>query len=432
MPLVRLAVSMDGENIKKKYKTLRDEILAQKKSSANEKLLRNIKRIRSIEEMMPLSCIMRRNHGIKVNVNEPLSMFLKWKDCNFSHTILSRIPFDSMKPVQMQVIPYILEEESVCVISETGSGKTLSFVLPYAQILSGTSILLVLVPTKELAKQVYKEFQKYMQGCILVTSDSAFERQRRDLQVAHVIVATIGRLVEHLSFRTIDPTRIEYLVVDEMDKILGDGFEEDFSFIWESISPKATQLFSATISPYVSNFGINTVITVGKANKINPKIALEFVEAGSKVDMIGRFLEQYRPKGSAMIVFCNQIKTCEFLEGKFQDLVALHGKKPDAHRKDVMQKISEGRIRYLVCTDVASRGIDFESVDLVVNYDFPKKIETFIHRAGRTGRSTGKGRCVSFLCKNDTEMYKELRLLALECNFELPAFVKNESPMLLK
>lgn len=421
---------MDKEELRRKYKAVQEEVLNIKTRSTDEKLLRNINKIKNIEKMVTSSALTRKKYGINVNVRSPLDMHLKWSDCNFSYTVLSKIPFSNMRPVQMQVIPYILAQKSVCAISETGSGKTLSFVLPYTQLLYKSCMLLVLVPTKELAKQVHEEFQKYMEHAVLVTSNSVFEEQIRCLQTAQVVVATIGRIVEHLSFRTFDLTKINYLVVDEMDKILGDGFEKEFEFIWESISPKAIQLFSATNSPKISKFGISTMITVGKANRINPRVALEFLEAESKPEMLNVFLGQYRPKTTTMIIFCNQINTCEFLESKFSSLAVLHGKKTTDYRREIMKKISEGRIRYLVCTDIASRGIDFEDVDLVINYDFPRTIETFIHRAGRTGRSI-KGKCVSFLCKEDVIMYNELKLLAAECRFELPSFVREKKTICL-
>lgn len=408
-----------------KLTRIQKEVLSILEKSAEARLHRSAKMFQT-SEMLSHSDVLRNKHQIQILCTDKLDMLTRWSDCGLSKKILDRIPFKDMKPVQMQVIPYILAERSVCVLSETGSGKTLAFVLPYAHMLSSVDVLLIIVPTRELASQVHAEFQKYLVSSVLITGGDAFEKQRSCMQASRVIVSTMGRLVEHLSFRTIDIRCIRYLVVDEMDRILADGFEDDFVRIWKSMSLKATQLFSATASSRIAKVGIRATIVVGRVGAINPNVNLEFLEAGAKHEMLSVLMSRYREKSKVMMVFCNSASTCEHLSTLFPFLTVLHGKKPADYRKKVMEMVQKGRVRYIACTDVAGRGLDIEGVDLVVNYDLPKDIETFIHRAGRTGRKT-PGCCVSFVGKDDASIRRDLVALSLECNFAIPEFMRKRS-----
>lgn len=415
------------------YTKLKKDLLSEKIENLNRKLSKKLVELETSEKASKdKSALLREKYNITILSNQKtLDMFSKWIDCGFRNEILDNIPFKTMKPIQMQSIPYILAEESVCVLSETGSGKTLSFVLPYAQILSEKSVLLVIVPTKELADQIYFEFTNYHTNPILITGSSSFEKQRSSVNKSNVIISTIGRLIDHLSFRTIDFKSIDYLVVDEVDKMLSDGFYEDFKAIWKQLKPKASQFFSATKTPKITSLGIKQFIILGKVNRINPRIKLEFLNPACKNLAMQDIMSRYRSPDKIMLVFCNRIKTCENLEQKFCNLVVLHGKKPSEYREGVIKKVMDGRIRYLVCTDVAGRGIDFKNVDLVINYDFPREIDTFVHRAGRTGRSID-GTCISFLGQEDVPIYKDLKALASECGFSLPEFIAERKEYILR
>lgn len=409
-----------------KLTRMQEEVLRKLEAIAEARLRRSAKMLQA-SETLSHSDVLRNRHQIQILCTDALDMLTRWSDCGLSQEILDRIPFRDMRPVQMQVIPYILAERSICVLSKTGSGKTLAFVLPYTRMLSGEDMLLVIVPTRELAAQVHAEFQRYLVPSVLITGGVAFEQQRPCMQAARVVVSTMGRLVEHLSFRTIDTRRIRYLVVDEMDRILADGFEDDLVRIWRSMSLRATQLFSATASSRIGKVGVRAMIVVGSVGAVNPSVGLEFMEAGAKHEMLGALLAQYRERSRVMMVFCNSARTCEHLGTLFPSLTVLHGKKPADYRRRVMEMVREGRVRYIACTDVAGRGLDIEGVDLVVNYDLPKDIETFIHRAGRTGRKT-QGRCVSFVGRDDASMRRELAALSQECNFAIPEFMRERGP----
>lgn len=412
------------------YAELRQNILREEARRTNEALDRNIAALQRHDKKRSPSDALRKEHSISISCGESLDMVTEWSECGFPQAIVDKIPFRDMRPVQMQVIPYILAEKSICVLSETGSGKTLSFVLPYAAVLRQDAVLLVIAPTRELASQIHNEFHRYLACSVLVVGGAMFEKQRVLLQTAQVIVCTIGSISEHMSFRTIDFARVKYLVVDEMDKMLDDGFEDDLMRIWRNMSLKATQLFSATRSPRIGKIGVRTLIAVGRTNRINPKVGLVFLQPDSKPEMLSTLLSEYRVKDRMMMVFCNEIKTCELLEKKFPNLTILHGKKSAEYRNKTMESIRSGNVRYLVCTDVAGRGIDIQNVDVVINYEFPKSIETFIHRAGRTGRNI-VGACVSFLTKDDAPMYKEIELLAAERSIDLPDFMVEKKEYVL-
>ncbi|RVD93223.1 pre-mRNA splicing ATP-dependent RNA helicase [Tubulinosema ratisbonensis] len=332
-------------------------------------------------------------------------------------------PHKYLTSIQEKAIPMILNEQSGSFISPTGTGKTLSYVLPYIKlILENHQSLLVVLPTKELCSQVEKIFKSCFElfyefnkevifiekkralttlepkrkktlalQSIILSSDNDFDKERINLRsFPNVILCTPGRLKRHFEERSIDFSKISYLVLDEMDKILFDGLEEDFLVVYRALELKCAHFFSAT----ENKLNFFDSIKVGNSNILNEKIQTQFLFV-KKEQKLQKLLEIF-DRNKKILIFCNTIETAN-LVSKEIDLPVLHSSVKE--RNFLYNQFINNQIS-LVCTDLLGRGLDFKDVDLVINFDFPIKKEGFIHRAGRTGRFF-PGKCVSLICKDD-------------------------------
>lgn len=393
-----------------------------------DRLNKNVATLRKLDLQKSPSQLFRKKNKVSIfHEPNPPEIISSWADSKLLPAVSRRIDLDQVRPVQMQIIPFVLERKSISVLSETGSGKTLSYVIPYINMLhESCDVLLVIVPTKELTIQVEAEFNRFSDLTVCsISGGKDFADQRTKLRTANVIVATLGRLKEHLEHMNIDIETIKYLVVDEMDRIMCEDMEEDFMFVFRKLHfLVAKQMFSATKTFTLEKVGIKTEVVFGQINQINQMVDLKFVEISEKDKLLLEYLSLYRDNSKMMLIFCNKIATCEEIESRFGKFGVriLHGKKDSNYRESVLRELSGKEIRYLVCTDVAGRGVDFKNVDYVINYDFPSTIERFIHRAGRTGR-TSRGICVSFLSKLDVVMYPEIRTLLNRASLNIPEFL---------
>lgn len=332
-------------------------------------------------------------------------------------------PHKYLTPIQEKAIPKIINETSGCFISPTGSGKTLAYVLPYLKlILENNHSLLVILPTKELCYQVesvfmkcYDLFYEYTKEVIFIekkratttleakqtkplkfdrlilSSDNDFEKERINLlKLPNVIIATPGRLKRHCEEKTFNIKQIKYLVLDEMDKILFDGLEEDFLFVYEKLYLKCAHFFSAT----ENKLNFFDTVKICHTGILNEKIKTEFiyVKKEEKIDKIREIFD----KNLKILIFCNTIESAEEVS-KELDMPVLHS---GVKQRNYLYNLFVNNQISLVCTDLLGRGIDFKDVDMVINYDFPLKKENFVHRAGRTGRFY-PGICISLVTKDD-------------------------------
>lgn len=373
-----------------------------------------------IHKIKGLEIIKLRLNQIKANIKEKEVKRRSFKDFGLPEI------YKYSTSVQEIAIPHIFNEKNVTIISPTSTGKTLSYVLPYIQkLLENDLCLLVILPTKELCYQVkdifddcskfFEEFNKEVtfiekKGAVttleakqtrpnilyslVLCSDNLFEQERINLQKdLHVIISTPGRFKRHISENSLDLSKINYLVLDEMDKILFDGLEEDFLFIYKSLNLKAAQFFSAT----ENDFNFFETIKVGKTGVLNEKIQNKFifVKKEDKLEKLNDILN----KRQKTLIFCNKIEEANELSKKI-GLNVLHS---NVKERGLLYNSFLQNNFSIVCTDLLSRGLDFKDVDVVINYDFPHKAETFIHRAGRTGRFY-KGLCISFITKEDLQL----------------------------
>lgn len=335
---------------------------------------------------------------------------------------LQALGYLELTKIQREVIPLVLEGYNVIGKSKTGSGKTAAFAIPLCEKVSWEENLpqvLVLEPTRELAVQVQDEFfqigRKKRLKIPALFGGFPIEKQIQTLrQKSHIIVGTPGRIMDHARRETLKFTNISYLVIDEADLMLDMGFAEEVGDII-ALLPEHLQilLFSATMNEKVEGLIKNhvkeakMVIQEDTKEEENPIVQVLYeTEQEEKYKVLKELLMQENPK-SAMI-FCG---TKEMVNVLFQKLRRdrifcgmIHGDLEQKERLKTVEAFRRGGFRYLIATDVAARGIDFEEIELVVNYDFPTGRETYVHRIGRTGRNGKEGRAISLICQEDKKM----------------------------
>ncbi len=333
---------------------------------------------------------------------------------------LNSLNYEKMTPIQQASIPTILKKEDIIAKAKTGSGKTLAFSLPLVLNIKAKQQhpqALIIAPTRELSEQIATEIKRiarYKPDVKVTTlyGGTSLTKQLESLQKgADIIVGTPGRLLDHFSRESFELKEIKTLILDEADRMLDMGFADDILKLVSNLPKKRqTLLFSATYPEDISK------LTQKVLN--NPiKIELEEQEKELKIEEYA-FLVENKDKAlintlqsfqpNLAIIFCNtKIKTtevAEMLNEKGFDVATLNGDLEQYERQEMLLQFSNGSLPVLVATDLASRGLDIESVELIVNYDFPHKSEDYTHRIGRTGRANKEGLAVS-LC-NDYEKSK--------------------------
>lgn len=339
---------------------------------------------------------------------------------------LKDLGFFAPNDVQERFIPMAKNGADVLCKSETGSGKTLAYVLPIVNAIcslkdqlesenqSGTKFALkalVCAPTKELVLQIKHVFDDFCKSVDIKTcaiiGGSDFTRQRMALKTAEIVIGTTGRLLDHLDRRTIKLNNLKFFVLDEADEMLDMGFVDDIMKI-EKACPKQRQnfLLSATFDEKVKNLASSfmknpQIIEMTKDNKVVSKISQCYVlcKKNGKFETIVKFLKNlYKEK---VIIFVNTKKMAEELNAKLKQKEIycefISGDLLLRERKRVMDRFRSGENDILIATDVASRGLDIENVNFVINYDMPQEKDIYIHRVGRTARAGKDGVSLSLI-----------------------------------
>jgi ATP-dependent RNA helicase RhlE len=319
-------------------------------------------------------------------------------------------------PIQRQAIPLILGGSDLIGCAETGTGKTAAFLLPIIERIStapGESVrVLILAPTRELASQTASNLQsldpKKRVGSVTLIGGASMGGQLKDLrQRSSVVIATPGRLLDHIERGTIDLTRITTLVLDEADRMLDLGF---WPAICEVIArlpeQRQTLLFSATISPAVEKMArsimrrprIADVSPLGRAAATVDQSAYP-VAMESKTALLLHLLE--REHYSRVLVFTRTRRGAErlshILNARKHRVGRIHADRTQSQREAALRGFREGRYSVLIATDIAARGIDVEAISHVINYDVPETPEDYVHRIGRTGRAGSPGRALTLI-----------------------------------
>jgi ATP-dependent RNA helicase DeaD len=338
---------------------------------------------------------------------------LRYSAMNLSDGILRALGeknFTFATPVQAGAIPYFMDWQDVIAKAPTGSGKTFAFGIPMVEHCDrseDTIQSLILAPTRELAMQIQQEMRElcaYMPGIrtICLYGGQPIGPQITDLKKRpQIVVATPGRLMDHMKRRTVRLNAVRTVVLDEADRMLDMGFIKDVTYILDMIKGrKNLGMFSATISREVMDISWvyqrdPVEITVRPVEEDKPDIAQYLVEVdqAGKVDMFVKLLE--RAQTDRVIAFCNTKnmtdRLCGLLQMRNISAKPIHGDLPQKLREAALQEFRDGKFRILVATDVAARGLDIDDVDTVINYDMPEENEFYIHRIGRTGRAKKTG-----------------------------------------
>ncbi|NIG99301.1 MAG: DEAD/DEAH box helicase [Buchnera aphidicola (Periphyllus acericola)] len=337
--------------------------------------------------------------------------------------VLDEIGYKEPSPIQKKCIPYLLNKNDVLGMAQTGSGKTAAFSLP---LLHNIKIslrfpqILVLTPTRELAIQVSEAFSLFSKYLPQIHVLPLYGGQRYELQLnalkrgPQIVVGTPGRLLDHLKRKTLNLFKLNTLVLDEADEMLRMGFIEDVENILSQI-PKSRQtaLFSATMPDAIRRISRRFMknpkeIRIHSSVTNRPNIIQKYwLVNKQKTDGLIRFLET--ENFSATIIFVrtknSTVEISEVLEKNGYNCSALNGDMNQSLREKTLDRLKKGKLDILIATDVAARGLDVDRISLVINYDVPMDVESYVHRIGRTGRAGREGKALMFV------EYREIRLL---------------------
>ncbi len=334
--------------------------------------------------------------------------------------------YERPTPIQREAIPLALTGRDLIGLAQTGTGKTASFTLPMVHRLLGgprRTRVLVLTPTRELCLQVEESVRKYSKfapvDCIPVYGGVGYEPQERALRNGvDVVVATPGRLLDHLEKRNVDFTYLETLVLDEADRMLDMGFAPQINRIVEQIPRyRQTLLFSATMPPEVEALGRKylrkpVVVQVGRRSGAAKTVthAVYPVPRHRKNDLLVHLLKA--DEHDSVLVFT---RTKSGADRVVRDLSqagiqagAMHADKSQRERMAALEDFKSGKLRVLVATDIAQRGLDISGITHVINFDVPQQPEDYVHRIGRTGRAASTGDAYTFMSAEEIGMVRTI------------------------
>lgn len=340
--------------------------------------------------------------------------------------ILESIKFKSPTPIQLKAIPLAIQGKDIIGIAQTGTGKTHSFAIPMVQLLAQKrGIGLVLAPTRELAIQIDEAFKILCRGfgmqtaCLIGGAPMGAQVQalRRN---PRIVIATPGRLIDHIEQHNILLHFVSMLVLDEADRMLDMGFAPQIQQIMRYLpKEKQTMLFSATIPQAIlemaaKNMKLPVSIEVAPSGSTAERVTQELfiVKKENKTQLLGKLLAQY--KGSVLL-FSRTKHYAKKLARSIRDMgysaAEIHSNRSLSQRREALDGFKSGKYRVLVATDIAARGIDVTAIELVINYDLPEDAENYVHRIGRTARAGQKGHAISFASPEQSIEVKNIEKL---------------------
>ena len=399
----------------------------------------------------------RNQHRISVTgsrVPEPISQFMELlKIYDVPERLVNNFVssgYINPTPIQMQAMPVMLQGRQILACAPTGSGKTAAFLLPIIHRLKGPQRkgfrAVILCPTRELAKQTYRECVRLSEGCnyrihIISKINQALQKYGpKSSQKFDILITTPRRIVYLLNQDppAISLNNVEWLIVDEADKLFEDG-ARSFRDQLEEISGACTNenlrraMFSATNTPVVSKWcrhnlkGLVTV-TVGQRNAATDLVEQELLFVGAERGKLIA-LRNIIQKGvlPPVLVF---VESKERAQELFNELIydginvdVIHADRTQTQRDNVVRCFREGKIWVLICTELMARGIDFKGVNLVINYDFPPSAISYVHRIGRTGRAGHRGKAVTFFTEQDTTNLRSIAAVMRESGCDVPDYM---------
>ena len=362
---------------------------------------------------------------------------MKFNELKLEKNILKALKeagYSEPTPIQQQAIPPVLEGRDLMGCAQTGTGKTAAYTLPLLNKLliegnpDNVVKSLIIVPTRELAQQIDQQFQGFSYYAPLSTTvvygggdGKGWDIQKNGmLNGADVVIATPGRMIAHLQNSGVDLSHVEYLILDEADRMLDMGFSDDIMKIISYMpAERQTIMFSATLPPKIRELAKTILrnpaevnIAISKPNEAIDQSAYICYER-QKLGIIRELFAE--PTDSKTIIFSSsKLKVKELahtLKRMGLDVAAMHSDLEQAQREEVMLNFKNNKVKILVATDIVARGIDIEDIGLVLNYDVPHDPEDYIHRIGRTGRAGELGWAITFVTEQDVDEFYEIEKL---------------------
>lgn len=358
-------------------------------------------------------------------MSEPVT----FESLNLSPAILKAVEelgYKTPSEIQAQCIPLLLERKDVLGLAQTGTGKTAAFALPLLNNIDPSvkqPQILVLTPTRELAIQVAEAFEQYAKHVRGIEVLALYGGQSYSIQLsalrrgAQVIVATPGRLIDHINRGTIKFDALQALVLDEADEMLRMGFIDDVENIMEKTPrEKQTCLFSATMPKQIQNISSKYMnnpeqVHISARNSTVSSVEQVFWNASiHKNKAIVRFLEAEQYEGAIVFVRTRNdtVQLAELLEREGFSAAPLNGDMNQQARERTVERLKSGMLNVVIATDVAARGLDVDRLSLVINYDIPQDSEAYVHRIGRTGRAGRTGKAILFVKHNERYLLKNI------------------------
>lgn len=413
--------------------------------------------------------IFREDYEISIKGGRVANPIRHWKESNLPskiYEIIQQCGYTEPTPIQRQAIPIGLECRDIIGVAETGSGKTLAYLIPLLIWITSLPehdrkddedlgpFAIILAPTRELAQQIEEETLKFakvlgIRTAVIIGGVSQDVQSMKLRLGVEIVIATTGRLIDVLENRLMVLSRCTYVVLDEADKMIDLGFEPDVQRIFEympvsNVKPdteeaqdekflkqnwqsknkfRQTVMFTATMPPSVEKLAKTylrrpAIVYIGSIGKPVDRVKqrIYYLNEGAKRSKLFEILRNENPE-PPIIVFVNQKRAADFLAKTLEDAgyhaCALHGGKDQDKRDTAMTNIKSRSKDILVATDVASRGIDIKDVGMVINYDMSKTIEAYTHRIGRTGRAGKKGEAITFLTREDSHLFYDLKQILL-------------------
>jgi ATP-dependent RNA helicase RhlE len=346
-----------------------------------------------------------------------LYFFLKFTEFDFDPRLIEGIEasnYDEATPVQEQVIPFIMQGRDIIASAQTGTGKTAAFLLPLINNIltsknEGSGIIsLIIVPTRELAIQIHNHLEglSYFASISSISvyggnDGAAFLQEKKTLsQGADVVICTPGKMLYHIKTGQVKLDKLQYLILDEADRMLDMGFFDDIMAIIKNLPEKRQNLFfSATMPPKIRTMAkkilhdpVEITIAVNKpAEKIIQQAYI--VYEPQKIPLVLHLIEE--KKSNMALIFCSSklsVKQLTIaLKKKGANVGEIHSDLEQSERENIIMKYKSGKLPILVATDILSRGIDIDNIDLVINFDVPHDAEDYVHRIGRTARAAAEG-----------------------------------------
>jgi ATP-dependent RNA helicase RhlE len=358
--------------------------------------------------------------------------------------VLDRLKFTTPTPIQHQAIPVGLQGEDIIGIAQTGTGKTLAFGLPIIQRFvesggRGCGRALIILPTRELALQVDESLQNVgrlfrLKTAVLI-GGAPMRPQQADLRAnPDIIIATPGRLIDHLQQRTVDLRTVDVLVLDEADRMLDMGFAPQIKQILREVpEERQTMLFSATMPDDIVKIANHHMrhpvrVEIARAGTVAEKVTQELfiVPQDEKNELLAKILYEY--SGSTLVFARTRSRArriARFVRNLGHSSAEIHADRTLSQRRAALDGFKSGEYRILVATDIAARGIDVTGIEVVVNYDLPDNAEDYVHRIGRTGRAGLTGHAISLAAPDQASDVRDIEKL-IRGELQLSEFSEHE------